>query len=75
MTALLDTAFDIARRLPAEEQDELARVLLRLAGHDQPPVVLTSDELASLEESLLQAERGQFATDDDIRAIWAKHGL
>jgi hypothetical protein len=36
---------------------------------------LTPEEEASFEESLGQAERGDFATDDQIRAIWAKHGL
>jgi predicted transcriptional regulator len=38
-------------------------------------VQLTPEEEASLEESLAQAERGEFATDDQIRAIWAKHEL
>ena len=36
---------------------------------------LTSEEGASFEELLAQAERGEFATDDQIRSIWAKHGL
>lgn len=75
MTALLDRAFDVIRRLSPDEQDEFARVLLQLAGHDQPPVALTPDEVASFEESLRQADLGQFATDDEVKAIWAKHGL
>jgi predicted transcriptional regulator len=36
---------------------------------------LTADEEASFEESLAQADRGEFATDEQVRAIWAKHGL
>jgi predicted transcriptional regulator len=56
-------------------QDELARMLLQLAGEEQPVIQLTAEEEASLEESLAQAERGEFATDDEVRAIWAKHGL
>jgi predicted transcriptional regulator len=36
---------------------------------------LTPEEEASLEESLAQAERGEFATDEQMQAIWAKHGL
>jgi len=32
-------------------------------------------EEASFDKSLAQAERGKFATDEQIRAIWAKHGL
>ena len=56
-------------------QDDLARILLQLAGEDQPVIQLTAEEDASFEESLAQAERGVFATDEQVRAIWAKHGL
>ena|ERR1700677_2055846 len=48
---------------------------LQLAGEDQPMIQLTVEEEASFEESLEQAERGEFATDEQVRAIWAKHGL
>ncbi|WP_316178194.1 MULTISPECIES: hypothetical protein [unclassified Bradyrhizobium] len=75
MTTLLDRAFDVARQLPAEEQDELARVLLRLTGYDEACVELTPADLASLEESLRQADQGRFATEEEIKTIWAKHGL
>jgi hypothetical protein len=40
------------RQLAPEEQDELARVLLQLAGHEQPAVTLTPAEAASFDESL-----------------------
>jgi predicted transcriptional regulator len=36
---------------------------------------LSAEEEASFDESLFQAERGEFATDEQVRAIWAKHGL
>ncbi len=50
-------------------------MLLQFAGEDQPPLQLTAEEEASFEESLAQAERGEFATDEQMHAIWAKHGL
>ena len=75
MTQLLEHAVDIVRGLPPETQDDLARVLLQLAGEDQPAIQLTAEEEASFEESLAQAERGEFSTDEQVRAIWAKHGL
>jgi predicted transcriptional regulator len=56
-------------------QDDLARILLQLAGQDQPVVQLSAEEAASFDESLAQAERGEFATDEQVRAIWAKYGL
>lgn len=77
MTQLLDKAIERTRALPPETQDEFARVLLRLAGDDDEQAVyqLTSIEEASLAKSLEQAERGEFAADEEVRAIWAKHGL
>jgi hypothetical protein len=75
MTKMLEQAVETVRALPAEMQDDLARVLLQLAGEDQPAAQLSAEEAASFEESLAQAERGEFATDEQVRAIWAKHGL
>ena len=75
MTQLLDRAFETVRGLPPETQDALARILLHLAGDDQSALRLGADEEAPFEASLAQAERGDFATDEQIKAIWAKHGL
>lgn len=75
MTKLLERAFEAARSLPPSMQDEMARVIIAMTGEETPAVQLTPEEEASLEESLAQAERSEFATDDQIRAIWAKHEL
>ncbi len=74
MTELLEQAIATVSTLPDEQQDELARVLLQLAGMEQPPYSLTSEERADVDASMGEAERGEFATDEEIRAIWAKHG-
>jgi predicted transcriptional regulator len=75
MTKLLEQAIETVRGLPPEMQDDLARMLLQLAGEDQPVVQLSAEEAASFDESLAQAERGEFATDKQVRAVWAKYGL
>ena len=75
MTKLLEQAVETVRGLPPEIQDELARLLLQLAGEDQPLLQLSPEEAASFDESLAQADRGEFATDEQVRAIWAKHNL
>lgn len=75
MTKLLERAVETVRNLPPEMQDELARMMLQLAGEDQPVIQLTAEQEASFEESLAQADRDEFATDERVRAIWAKHGL
>lgn len=75
MTELLERAVDVARNLPASLQDDIARMVLQLAGEELSPLQLTRDEEASFRESLDQAERQDFATDEEMRAIWAKQGL
>jgi hypothetical protein len=76
MTKLLDRALEVARGLPSDAQDEIARVVLQLAGVDEAaPVALSADERAAIDRSKDAARRGEFATDEEVRAIWAKHGL
>lgn len=76
MTKLLDRALEAPRSLPSDAQDDIARVILQLAGGEEAaPVVLSTDERAAIATSKAAAARGEFATDEQIRATWAKHGL
>jgi hypothetical protein len=76
MTKLLDQAVEIARSLSSDAQDDIARVVLQLAGADDAPSVpLTKDERAAIATSKEAASRGEFATEEQVRAVWAKHGL
>jgi hypothetical protein len=66
----------VVRGLPADAQDDIARVVFRLAGaNDEPPVPLAPEEQAAIAVSKAAASRGEFATDEQVRAVWAKHGL
>jgi hypothetical protein len=61
--------------LPPETQDALAHILKQLVGDDPSIVTLSPEEEASFQTSFAQAKRGEFATDEQIKAVWAKHGL
>ena len=76
MTKLLDQALAATRSLPPETQDDIARVVLRLIGaDDEMPVPLTREEQTAVAASKAAAARGEFASDEEVRAVWAKHGL
>jgi hypothetical protein len=76
MTKLLDDALRAVRNLPPDEQDNIARAVLRLIGtDDEPPVALSVDERAAIAASKSAAAHGEFASDEQVRAAWAKHGL
>jgi hypothetical protein len=73
MTQLLDRAFETARTLPPEAQDEVARILLQWVGDDGPAIKLTAEERLALDLSKAAAARGEFATDEQVSAVWAKY--
>jgi hypothetical protein len=76
MTKLLDQALEAARSLPSDAQEEIARVVLQLAGRDETaPIALSPEEREALATSKAAAARGEFATDEQVRAAWAKRGL
>jgi hypothetical protein len=74
MTRLLEQAFSTVAALPEARQDELARVMLQLAGVDQPPLQLTPEEEADLAEADAEIGRGELASTEEVRAMWTKHG-
>jgi len=76
MTKLLERALATASSLPAAAQDDIARVVLRLAGaDDEAPLAMTPKEQTAITASKAAASRGEFATEEEVRAVWAKHGL
>jgi len=76
MTRLLDEAFEAVRRLPSRDQDDIARAIMQLAGSDlAAPVPLSPDEREAIARSKAAARSGEFATDEQVQAVWAKHGL
>ena len=76
MTKLLEQALEVARNLPSDVQDDIARFVLQLAGADDASAApLTNDERAAIARSKEAAARGEFATDQQVRSTWAKHGL
>jgi hypothetical protein len=76
MTKLLDEALEAVRRLPSHDQDDIARAIIQLAGSDlAAPVPLSPEEREAIARSKVAASNGEFATDEQVRAVWAKHGL
>jgi hypothetical protein len=72
MTKLLEHAVETVRHLPPEVQDDLARTLLQLAGEEQPVIRLTEEERADLAEADAEIRRGDFATGEEVEALWTK---
>ncbi len=75
MTKLLEQAIATARMLSPTEQDDIARAIMQLAGaHGAGPAEMSEGERAAIVLSKAAAARGEFASDDEVHAVWAKHG-
>jgi hypothetical protein len=72
MTKLLDKALRAVQQLSAEEQDEIARAILRLAGRDEDPEPVAPEHLEAVLEGLEQARRGEFATPGEVEAAFRR---
>ena len=73
MTKLLEKALEAVRQLPADSQDEIARAMLVLASsNDAEPEQIDPTHLADVLESLAQAKRREFATDQEVEAAFRR---
>ena len=73
MTELLEKAVATARTLPPKMQDEIARMVLMYAGDGEPAIRLTPEEEVDLFEAQAEMARGEFASDEEVRAVFAKY--
>jgi hypothetical protein len=46
-----------------------------MAAEEETPIILTVEERAAIAASRAAAAHGEFATDNEVRAVWAKHNL
>jgi hypothetical protein len=72
MTKLLQLALETVNRLPPDDQDEIARAILSLAGSNEEPEEIDPAHLSDVLESLAQARRREFATDEQVEAAFRR---
>lgn len=70
MTKLLDRALETVRRLDPDAQDEIALAMLALAGDELDPEPIDSAHLPAVLEGLAQAQRREFASDEEVEAAF-----
>ena len=75
MTKLLEQAIEKVQGLPAEMQEQAARMLLIYAGDDETVIALTPEEEADLIEAQAEMARGEFASDAEVQAVLSKYRL
>ena len=72
-TKLLDQALQEVERWPADAQDRLADIALEIDAALKGDVYEPSeDELAGIDRGLRDSAQGQFPTDAEVEATFAK---
>jgi hypothetical protein len=75
MTKLLESGIDAVRDLPADQQNLAGELLLSLAEQTKRRPRLTAEQADDVRLAVAEADRGDFATDEDMAALWKKCGL
>ena len=75
MSKLLKQAIAKVEKLPEEDQDALAALLLSVTNEDGSLVPLDERTLAAIREGIDQAERGEFVPDDVVAQSDKRHGI
>lgn len=69
----IDQIFERVRTWPPERQENATQMLLQLEEQNATEYELTAEELADLEEAEKEAERGGFATDEEMTALFERY--
>jgi predicted transcriptional regulator len=75
MTPKLKNLLNRAESWPENDQDELADIAREIEARRTGVYVLSDDEREAVEEGLAQADRGEFASDDEVAALWKRCGV
>lgn len=68
----IDAILERVRSWPPERQEDAANVLLAMEAEGTAPYELSEEERADLEEGLAEADRGEFATEEEVAAVFAR---
>jgi predicted transcriptional regulator len=60
---------------PPERQEDAAEMLMLLEAQEGELYHPSDDEWAAIREGLDQAKRGEFVPDEEMEALWKRHGL
>lgn len=72
MISALKQMLQTIENWPIEDQQALAEAAREIEAERTGVYVMTPEEESAVEEGLAQADRGEFASDDEIAALWRR---
>jgi hypothetical protein len=68
--AEIDTVLDRVRAWPADRQQLAVDILLAIESRDSDIYELTPEEEADLKEAFVEADGGEFVSDEEMKAFF-----
>jgi len=75
MTKMMKEAIAALFELPEGKQDTVARAILDYTSHEEGLYRLTSEERREVRAGLVEIERGDIATDEEVAAVFERIGI
>ncbi len=70
MTTLLEEGLQAIRTQPPDRQDLAGELLLTIARQGETEIRLTAMQLAEVRLAAEEADRGEYATDEEMTELW-----
>ena len=75
MTKRLEEALSKVRKLSPDRQEDAANLLFTLLEQDETPSPqLSAQQAKEVREAVERADAGEFASDEQVEAVYRKHG-
>jgi predicted transcriptional regulator len=71
--AEIDQVLERVKTWPPERQEEAVHVLLEMEAEVTGVYQLSDEERAAIEEGMAQARRGEFASDEEVAALFDRY--
>jgi len=75
MNKRLETLLDRVATWPEEAQAELLERIIDIETRHMGVYRLSDDERAGIDKGLAAADRGEFVSDEEMAALFKRHGL
>ena len=75
MNKKLESLLELVSTWPEEAQAELMKSIAEIESRRSGIYRLSDDERAAIEEALAGIDRGEIATDEEMAALFKRHGV
>lgn len=75
MSQSAEDILDRVKTWPPEDLEELAEVAREIEARRSGVYAVTPDERESIREGLAELERGQWTSEESLRAFWVRCGV